>query len=63
MTQAPSDPARPALDARVLTERAHDDAARRAAVREAHARGPGANIEDAIRMVRAGAAMRGVARR
>jgi hypothetical protein len=44
-------------------ENARDAAARRAAVRRAHALGPGANIEEAIRLIRAGEAMHGAARR
>ena len=44
-------------------EKARDVAARRAAVRRAHALGPGANIEEAIRLIRAGEAMHGAARR
>jgi hypothetical protein len=44
-------------------EQAKDAAARRDAVRLAHARGPGSNLEEAIRMIRAGEAMRGIARR
>lgn len=44
-------------------EKARDAAARRAAVRRAHALGPGANIEEAIRLIRAGEAMHGAARR
>lgn len=44
-------------------EKAQDAAARRAAVRRAHALGPGANIEEAIRLIRAGEAMHGAARR
>ena len=47
---------------RVAQEQANDAAARRDAIRRAHARGPGANLEEAIRMIRAGDAMHGLAR-
>lgn len=50
-------------DAQMEAEQRRDVAARRAAVRRAHARGPGANIEETIRMIRAGDVLHGVARR
>ncbi len=44
-------------------EQARDLSARRAAVRRARERGPGRNIEDGVRLIKAGQAMHGVARR
>jgi hypothetical protein len=59
----PAEHERSANESRNVQEAARAAAARREAIRRANARGPSANLEETVRMIRAAEAMHGAARR
>jgi len=59
----PAEHERSANESRNVQEAVRAAAARREAIRRANARGPSANLEETVRMIRAAEAMHGAARR
>ncbi len=63
LVNQPAEHERSANESRNVQEAARAAAARREAIRRANARGPSANLEETVRMIRAAEAMHGAARR